>query len=145
MKKQKHTTVIGKSEEPHNKWDTKYYVKGVTSARRIPLNHVFFKIKYLKIKEYKMIDKFICPIDVCPTCKSKKTFHKRQQSLKNQISNVWVTKRETDNRTYLITKKYDLCLDCQKVFLIEYFGFTINKSNWMKYLTYIKNRFKNSL
>lgn len=69
------------------------------------------------IKEMKLLDKIIFPINTCPHCKSNETFHERMQT-KNIEKNVF---RESSEVAGLIRRleKWDLCLKCQRQFLIE--------------------------
>ena len=72
-----------------------------------------------------LVDMLVYPMNLCPYCKSKNTYHARMQ-MRGIPSNVWkffIDKGETFQRV----KKIDLCLKCQKEFLIEVYTYKILK------------------
>jgi len=112
--------------EDKKDWTDPNFKLGInTSARECYKGYVYRK----KFHYYRILDKFIVPINKCYHCGSKNTFHKRQQ--KNKIKeNVW--RIEKTGNKIIISVKYDLCLDCGKEFLIEYY--VLEKINILKNL-----------
>jgi len=103
--------------ESKKEWRTKEFIYNETSARRMPLGYV---IK-LHRKKWRLFDKFLCKVNVCYHCKSKNTFHRRQQELGDFVGNIWRMEKVIGGN--LVVKKWDFCLDCGKEFLFEYFIF----------------------
>lgn len=104
-----------KGEDNHQKWDKKNYPHDCNSARECPKG--FFQ---QETYTYKLVDKIIYTIDKCPHCKSRKTYHAWIQHHKSFVDNVW---RSEQKQTHLgkLFAKFDLCLECQKEFIIEMF------------------------
>lgn len=67
---------------------------------------------------FKLKDKIIYPINVCPHCSSEATYHRRIQESGDVVGNVWQA-REGQSQTGYVLMKFDYCLDCHKEFLIE--------------------------
>jgi len=107
--------------EDKKSWDKDDYIEDVSSAREMPLGYIIRR----KGRKYQLHDKFLCKINVCYHCKSENTYHRRQQILNDIIGNVWemTSTPKKRRKNEIVTKKYDLCLDCGKMFLIEYFAF----------------------
>lgn len=70
----------------------------------------------------KVIDKVIYPINECPHCNSKATFHRRIQEGGDIAGNVWRDWQTKGPKGYAYMK-FDFCLDCHKEFLIELYVF----------------------
>lgn len=73
-----------------------------------PMPKAFFELK----------DKVIYPINECPHCGSRATFHRRIQESGDVTGNVWSGQWITGDKG-LDFRKLDYCLDCHKEFLIE--------------------------
>lgn len=83
---------------------------------------------------YKLVDKIIMPINVCPFCQSRATFHHRIQQTGDNCDNVWDYKRSISNKGQ-VGVKLDLCLDCGKEFIIEmYVNHLVKKYFFIKAL-----------
>jgi len=91
--------------------------------------------KYLFFKNYidlRLMDKTLYPIDICPYCSSEDTFHKRH--LERGIAGTcWDTREILDIRKgELLVRtllKFDYCLECQQIFLIESYAWKRIKEN----------------
>ena len=114
--------VIGKHEIPHIILDN-VRLDGIKSGNdNWKLSGRFSAyIGYIHKKgkqTFKLVDKIINEINVCPCCKSKATYHHRIQQTGDQIDNVWQTRKIESKDGYCFIKQ-DLCLDCGNVFMIE--------------------------
>lgn len=96
-------------EEPHKLWDKTDFVLGKDSARCMPVGFLL---------GYKLIDKVIMPVNICPHCNSKNTYHKRIQKCGDHMNNVYNYKRIEDQNGKAFFK-FDYCFECSKEFLIE--------------------------
>lgn len=67
---------------------------------------------------YRLVDKIIYTIDVCPFCNKTNTFHKRMMDGGCRIGNVWRMDK-VDCDSYYVLKKFDFCFNCVKEFIIE--------------------------
>jgi len=63
-------------------------------------------------------DKIVYPVNICPHCESKATFHRTIQEDGDIVGNVWRINRSINPNGFII-KKFDYCLDCHKEFLFE--------------------------
>ena len=94
-----------------------------SSARYVKIgskDQIQFKYSDGKVQDasFALQDKVIYPINICPHCNSKATFHRRIQENQDIIGNVWRSEQVIDPGG-MVTKKFDYCLDCHKEFLIE--------------------------
>lgn len=71
---------------------------------------------------FRLADKVIYPINECPHCDSKSTFHRRVQESGDIVGNVWRDWQIVGSKGYYYAK-LDYCLDCHKEFLIELYIF----------------------
>ena len=94
------------------------------------------------------VDKVIMPIDICPHCKSKNTFHSRCQKINSitfrnnegtKFGNVWDT-RTINTPEYRIFAKYDYCFECSRTFLIEMYFYKIVYLGLCSRWKYIQNK-----
>ena len=112
---------LSKNEDNPIEWESKGYIPGKSSARQMPPNYVISK-RFINLT---LTNKFIMKINVCPYCKSHNTFHKRVQDTGDKIDNVWRIERHGKlkiNNSYGC-KKWDYCFNCEREFLIEFFGY----------------------
>lgn len=105
-------TTKAKKEISHKQLDNNKRSKSARSQYKIG-----------KLYEHgQLIDKIIYPINICPKCKSKATFHRRMQENDDFVPNVWDRKiAGNGDNTYI--SKFDYCLDCHSQFLIELYIF----------------------
>lgn len=71
---------------------------------------------------FKVVDKVIYPINECPFCGNKATFHRRIQESGDVAGNVWRMQQANGPKGFA-SMKFDYCLDCHKEFLIELYVF----------------------
>ena len=117
-------------EESHKKWARKNFEYGKHSARSIPIGYIkateiwvkLFKLipLFKDFERIKIVDKVIMPINKCPHCRSKNTFHKRCQKNGDIHDNVWRVEVK-DSEEGRVFAKFDYCFACSKEFLIEMF------------------------
>lgn len=70
---------------------------------------------------FRLRDKIVYPVDVCPHCSSEFTYHRFIGAENdNLVGNVWKSEQRSSDRGLACTK-FDYCLDCFKEFLIELF------------------------
>lgn len=62
-----------------------------------------------------IIKAFIMPVNKCPHCKSKNTYH----ATVGNNNNVWKFEESYLNIFTTLSKKWDFCFKCHKEFLIE--------------------------
>lgn len=67
---------------------------------------------------FRLKDKVIYEINLCPHCNSKNTFHNIIQQNEDMTGNVWRAEQFGGERGFDY-RKFDYCLDCHKEFLIE--------------------------
>ena len=83
----------------------------------------------------KLVDKVIYPMDICPHCGSKATYHRRMSMHGLPCSNVWsysIHGLEGGLESIGSSEKFDYCLDCHKEFLMELYIFKIPEEKALK-------------
>lgn len=108
-------TTRAKNEIQHRVLDAKKN-DGKSSARYTKIGTIV-KTELGK-NSFKLKDKIVFPVNVCPHCGSKATFHRIIQESGDLTGNVWdATGREEERG--MVRMKFDYCLDCHKEFLME--------------------------
>lgn len=73
---------------------------------------------------FKLKDKVIYEINICPYCDGNNTYHDRIQKNGDIIGNVWRMEQfQNPQSSAFVSMKYDFCLDCRRDFVIEIYIF----------------------
>lgn len=104
--------IKAKKEISHKKLDNDKRSKSARTTHKIGRTY----------QGMKLIDKIVYPINICPKCGSKATFHRRMQENNDFIPNVWDSRVEEYNDSFY-TVKFDYCLDCHNSFIMEMYIF----------------------